>query len=148
MFPTKCAGFTSIEKLSVTCLLSSPSCNVYKKRKSKLWKSLHPAVWGRAQPVAPMVGICDSKDDSGEPVPAVCQQGFQELLAHHSSPFGKILAFVCANECEGKETENRWGVEEKTRTVYSNLSFVIFLCIFKVSRSPLEGERQEKKLLF
>lgn len=50
-----------------------------------------------------MVGICDSKDDNGVAVPALCQQGFRELLAHCSSPFGKILA-ICANVCvKGKK---------------------------------------------
>lgn len=53
-----------------------------------------------------MVGICDSRKDNGVPVPALCQQDFEELLAHQSSPSGKILAIVCANVCEREETEN------------------------------------------
>lgn len=37
-----------------------------------------------------------------------------------------------------QELRKRW------KTVYCNLSFFIFLCLFKVSRRPLEGDREER----
>lgn len=132
MFPTKCAGFTSVSRL-----LSSPSA-MFTKRGKVRCENLHPTAWGRAQLVAPTVGICDSKDDNGVPVPALCQQGFQELVLTIAALLAKhwlLFVQMCVKEKEQKIGLNKMQELGKRWEMYT----VILVSLYSYAFSKYQG---------
>lgn len=75
-------------------------------------------------------------------------KALRSFLLTTAALLGKYwLLFVqmCVKEKKQKMGLNKiQELRKRWETVYCNLSFIIFLCIFKVSRRPWEREREEK----